>query len=122
MSNLRFRQIHLDFHTSPNIPEIGEAFDIQQWQKILKKGHVNSITAFATCHHGWSYYDTKVGQMHPHLKFDLLRAQFDASKAIDVNVPIYLTAGLNNWASKNHPEWREIGFDGRTAHLGEHFK
>src|SRR5690606_32367034 len=47
------------------------------------------------------------------LKFDLLRAQFDACKQIDVNVPIYLTAGVNNWASHAHPEWREIGHDGR---------
>jgi hypothetical protein len=27
MPNLRFRQIHLDFHTSPHIPGIGEKFD-----------------------------------------------------------------------------------------------
>ena len=27
MSPLRFRQVHLDFHTSPAIPEIGVDFD-----------------------------------------------------------------------------------------------
>ncbi len=113
MHNLRFRQIHLDFHTSPHIPEIGAAFDKQKWQKTLQAGHVDSITCFAVCHHGWSYYDTEVGERHPHLDFDLLRAQFDACKEIDVNVPIYITAGVNNWASEKHPEWREVGYDGR---------
>ena len=30
MQELRFRQIHLDFHTSPHIPGIGEKFDKKQ--------------------------------------------------------------------------------------------
>lgn len=113
MHKLRFRQVHLDFHTSPAIPGIGSSFDRKQWQDTLKAGHVDSITAFAKCHHGWSYHETKVGKMHPHLDFDLLRAQFDASKEIDVNVPIYLSAGLDNCITEEHPEWQEIGFDGR---------
>ncbi len=55
MYRLRFRQVHLDFHTSPVIPDIGVRFDKQQWQASLKRGHVNSITCFAICHHGWNY-------------------------------------------------------------------
>lgn len=111
--DLRYRQVHLDFHTSPHITGIGEAFDQSHWQRTLRRAHVDSITLFATCHHGYAYYDTSVGQRHPHLGFDLLRRQFDATKAIDINVPIYLTAGVNNWASHHHPEWREVGADGR---------
>lgn len=110
---LPFRQVHLDFHTSPHIPGIGAAFDEKRFVDTLKKGHVNSVTMFATCHHGWSYYETKVGEMHPRLDFDLLSRQFKAVKAAGINAPIYLTAGVNNWASANHPEWREIGADGR---------
>jgi len=110
---LRYRQVHLDFHTSPHIKDIGCDFDPEQWQRALKVGEVDSITCFATCHHGYAYYDTEVGERHPHLAFDLLRKQFDASKAIGVNVPIYLTAGINNWAAANHPEWREIDHEGR---------
>ena len=90
MYNLRFRQVHLDFHTSPAIDNIGKSFDKKQWQEALKIGHINSITCFAKCHHGWSYYDTRVGKRHPHLQFNLLRAQYDAAKEIDVNVPLYL--------------------------------
>jgi len=108
MHKLRFRQVHLDFHTSPDIPGIGEKFDKENWQQTLKDARVDSITCFATCHHGYAYYKTEAGEMHPHLKFDLLRAQFDACKEIDVNVPIYLTAGANTWAGDKHPEWQEI--------------
>jgi len=112
---LRFRQIHLDFHTSGHIPGIGSSFHKKSYQETLKKACVNSVTTFATCHHGWSYYKTSVGHMHPELKFDLLRAQYDACREIDINVPIYLTAGVNNWAARNHPEWREVNSDGKYA-------
>ncbi len=115
MHHLRFRQIHMDFHTSPHIDGIGAKFDKKQWQETLKKAAVNSVTTFATCHHGWSYYTTNVGQMHPHLKFDLLRAQFDASKEIDVNVPIYLTAGVNNMCAHDHPEWQYVDDQNKLA-------
>jgi len=109
---LRFRQVHLDFHTSPQIPGIGEKFDKKQWQDALKTGHVDSITCFSKCHHGWSYHPTCVGQMHPHLSFDLLRAQMDASKEIGVNVPIYISAGVDNMMAEERPEWREISIEG----------
>lgn len=111
--NLRFRQIHLDFHTSPEIPGIGAEFDKKQWQDALRLGHVNSITSFSKCHHGWSYHPTKVGKMHPDLNFDLLRAQMDAAKEIDVNVPIYISAGVDNVMGVEHPEWRQISIEGR---------
>lgn len=108
-----FRQVHLDFHTSGDITGVGDGFDRTKWQETLIQGRVNSITCFATCHHGWSYFDTEIGERHPGLSFDLLAAQFEACKEIGVNVPIYLTAGVNNWASHHHPEWREVGHDGR---------
>ncbi len=109
---LRFRQVHLDFHTSPKIPEIGAKFDRAQWQEALRTGHVNSITCFSKCHHGWSYHPTSVGKMHPHLGFDLLRAQMDASREIGVNVPVYLSAGLDNAMAEERPDWREITVEG----------
>jgi len=113
MYKLRFRQVHLDFHTSEKIPGIGEAFDKKHWQETLKKSRVNSITCFSKCHHGWSYHPTEVGKTHPQLKFDLLRAQIDACKEIDVNVPVYVSAGVDNVASYEWPQWREVGADGR---------
>ena len=70
--SLRFRQVHLDFHTSEHIEDIGKKFDKKQFQTALKKGHINSITLFSKCHHGWAYHPSKANEMHPHLDFDLL--------------------------------------------------
>ena len=75
MSNITFVFVRSTSTSSSDVPGIGESFDKKQWQDALKLGHVNSVTAFSKCHHGWSYHPTKVGKMHPHLGFDLLRAQ-----------------------------------------------
>jgi len=109
---LRFRQVHLDFHTGPAIPEIGARFNKKQFQEALTVGHVDSITCFSSGHHGWSYHPTEVGRMHPNLEFDLLAAQMEACREIDVKVPVYLTAGVDNVAAEAHPEWREISPEG----------
>lgn len=114
MHHLRFRQVHLDFHTSPVIPCIGLGFDKDEWQATLRAGHVDSITLFAKCHHGWHYHLTQVGKLHPNLSFDLLRAQFDACKEININAPIYLSAGLDDAILEDHPEWQCQYVDGTT--------
>ena len=56
---MRFRQVHLDFHTSEAIPGIGKAFDKKQFQHMLRTGHVDSVTVFSKCHHGWAYHPSE---------------------------------------------------------------
>jgi len=99
------RQVHLDFHTSEFIPGIGEKFDKKQWQEALKTGHINQINIFSKCHHSWSYYPTKVGKMHPNLKFDLLGAQIEACHEIGVKCPIYYSVGWSATEAAEHPDW-----------------
>lgn len=105
MQELRFRQIHLDFHTSGLLERIGEEFHKEEFQNAMKTGHVDSITLFSKCHHGWSYHPTKVNKIHPHLHFDLLKVQMEACREIDVKTPVYLSAGLDEKEAVSHPEW-----------------
>lgn len=102
---LRKRQIHLDFHTSELVP-VGNNFSKEQFQENLKAGHVDSITVFSKCHHGWSYHPTEANEMHPMLKFDLLGAQLEACKEIGVNAPVYISAGFDEKEYLKRPEWR----------------
>ncbi len=102
---LRNRQVHLDFHTSGLLP-VGKKFSKEQFQSALKAGHVNSITVFSKCHHGWSYHPTAANEMHPELNFDLLGAQLEACKEIDVNAPVYISAGFDEKEFVKRPEWR----------------
>lgn len=104
MKPLRYRQIHLDFHTSECIPGIGKQFDKKQFQEALKAGHVDSITIFSKCHHGWAYHPSTANEMHPGLDFDLLGAQLEACREIDVNAPVYISAGFDTKYANRHPD------------------
>ena len=106
--HLRFRQVHLDFHTSPDIPGIGSKFNKKEWQDTLKAAHIDSITIFAKCHHGVSYHPTKVGITHPNLTCNLLDEQYKACKEIGVNAPIYISAGIDMAILEDHPSWRWV--------------
>jgi hypothetical protein len=114
-AELPFRQVHLDFHTSPLIPDVARDWDAAHFVETLKAAHVNSVTCFAKCHHGMSYYDTQAGTRHPSLGFDLLRAQIDACHAAGIRVPIYYSIVWENHAAEQHPEWQQRTRDGRPA-------
>ena len=108
------RQIHLDFHTSGHLNDVGSDFNKEDFQAALQAGQVDAINLFAKCHHSWSYYPTEVGQMHPHLDFDLLGAQIEACREIGVKVQLYYTFGWSAGDAEAHPDWcvrdREGGF------------
>ena len=104
MNKLPFRQVHLDFHTSGAIDGIGSMFEKEQFKRCLKKGHVNSITIFAKCHHGWAYFPSETNEMHPGLKFDLLSAMLEACEEAGVAAPIYISAGFDEKYAVEHPD------------------
>lgn len=104
---LRKRQVHLDFHTNGTLP-VGKSFSKEQFQAALKAGHVDSVTVFSKCHHGWSYHPTHVNEIHPGLDFDLLGAQLEACREIGVNAPVYISAGFDEKEYVKHPEWHHV--------------
>lgn len=123
---MNFRQIHLDFHTSECIDNIGSEFSKENFQEALKRGHINSITLFSKCHHGWAYHPSEKNEQHPNLHFDLLGAEIEAAHEIGVKTPIYISAGLDEKMARRHPEWLLRNKDESTtwapdfAHDGYH--
>lgn len=98
------RQVHLDFHTSEHIKGIGSKFSKEQFISCLKKGHINSITVFAKCHHGVAYFPSKTIHPHPYLEIDLLSEMLDACREAGVEAPVYISAGLDMQYVFEHPE------------------
>lgn len=114
--NLRFRQVHLDFHTSPDIEAIGSEFDAEEFASILQKAHIDSITCFARCHHGMLYYDSKAfpERIHPHLtNKNLLKEQIEACHRRNIRVPIYITVQWDQYTADEHPEWLAVDSEGK---------
>lgn len=115
---MKFRQVHLDFHTSEHIGEIGSKFEKKQFQEALIKGHIDSVTLFSKCHHGYAYHPSMSNQMHPGLKFDLLAAQIEAAHEIGVKANVYLSVGFDEKVVRRHPGWR---FESKD-HVFDNFK
>jgi len=111
------RQIHLDFHTSPAIPEVGSGFDAREFAATLKSASVNSVTIFAKCHHGYTYYPSQVCAVHPSMApgRDLLGEQIQALHREGIRCPIYITVGWDALAAQNHPDWQAMFKDGHFA-------
>ena len=109
--------VHLDFHTSPDIENIGKNFNKEEFTKTLIEAKVDLMTVFAKCHHGYSYYPTKIGTMHPNLNFNLLKEEIEAIHAAGAKAPIYITMGWSKLDADNHPEWHHINFFTKRAHI-----
>lgn len=105
---LRFRQVHLDFHTSEHIPDVGRDFDPEAFADTLAAAHVDSVTCFARCHHGWLYYDSKAMPecVHPNLKNrDLLKQEIEACHRRGIRVPVYTTVQWDDRVAGEHSDW-----------------
>ncbi len=113
----RQRQIHLDFHTSQWFSDVGADFNARDFAQTMKLAHVNSVTTFAKCCHGYLYFDTAVPARHPGLKkgLDLTTAQVDALHAEDIRAPLYISVLFDDLAGDTHPEWIARNPDGSNV-------
>ena len=111
------RTVHLDFHTGPDVPGVGCDFDADRFARTFREAHVDSVTVFATCHHGHAYYRTDHPCRHPNLApdLDLTGSQIEALHRAGLRAPIYITGQINEYAANTHPEWVAIDPDGRRV-------
>ena len=112
----RFRKIHLDFHNSAHVPRIGERFDPDEFGDTLLAGHVDAVVVFAKDMHGYFYYPTTLGPVHPGLDFDLMGAQIAACRARNIKVSAYYCVTWDHYLAERHPEWLVWKRD-RTTYL-----
>ncbi|GGG08194.1 alpha-amylase family protein [Paenibacillus abyssi] len=101
------RTVHLDFHTGPQVPEIGKDFDAKAFVQSFKEARVDSVTLFAMCHHGHLYYNTPHPARHPGMAADLhlLEQQVEALHQAGIRAPIYISVQCNEYAANKHPDW-----------------
>ncbi|MBQ8432708.1 MAG: alpha-L-fucosidase [Clostridia bacterium] len=105
------RCVSIDFHTSHLIPGIGSQFDKQKFAETFQSAHAQQVLVFAKCHHGYTYYPTTIGTMHPNLNFDLLGNQLDALRSVGIKAPIYITAGWSKLDADAHADWLHMRYE-----------
>ena len=99
------RCMHLDFHNAPDIKNIGADFRGGEFAGTLKNANVQMVTFFAKCVFGLSYYPTKVGIIHPHLKIDLLGEALKACHKKNIKLNAYICVCWDNHLGREHPEY-----------------
>ncbi len=122
MKQLPPRQIHLDFHTSENIPDIGASFDPDAFAGTARAAGISSMTVFARGHHGWMYYPSRQFPelVHPRLAYrNLLPDQVRALHSVGIKAPVYITVQWDYRHAVTRPEWLIRKKDG--AHEGGPF-
>lgn len=115
MFEIKERQVHMDFHLSGEVPNVGANFDEDAFITRLKKSHINAVTVFAKCHHGYFYYRDSAYAVHPHLKTDLLPRQLAACEKAGIETAVYVSAGFDEVLAEQHRDWVYRGKDGSTA-------
>ncbi|WP_199728638.1 alpha-L-fucosidase [Cohnella faecalis] len=112
VNEVKFRQIHLDFHTSELIEGVGNDFDAERFAATLDEARVDSINLFVRCHHGMMYYDSKKfsERVHLHLKGrDILKQQAEACRKRGIHVNLYITVRWDVYSYTEHPNgWRSM--------------
>lgn len=111
-----WRKVHLDFHNSKHVPKIGAQFNADEWGDRLVSGNVSGIVVFAKDMHGYFYYPSKYGPVHPGLSFDLLGEQVKACRKRKIAVYAYYCTTWDNYLADTHHEWLVINRDG-SNHL-----
>jgi len=113
------RTVHLDFHTGPDVPDVGSDFDATKFGDAFSAAHVDSVTVFAKCHHGHLYYNTERAERHPSLPdgLDLLGEQIEALHSRGIRAPIYLSVQVDEYAANQHPEWVAREEDTRSVKM-----
>ncbi len=115
-TNHPWRKVHLDFHNSAFMPGVGEAFDAEEFGDRLLQAHVDAIAVFAKDMHGYFYYPSAYGPVHPSLTRDLLGQQVEACRSRNIKVYAYYCVTWDNYLAEHHPEWLVFKRD-RTTYL-----
>lgn len=111
-----WRKVHQDFHNTPYVGKIGERFDADEFGGRLLEARVNGIVVFAKDMHGYFYYPSRYGPVHPGLSFDLLKRQVEACRKRRIAVYAYYCTTWDHYLAENHPEWLVVKRD-RTTYL-----
>lgn len=105
------RQIHLDFHTPGFVP-VADEFNAKSFYDTLEAAKVNSISFFAKCHHGYSYFKSKIGTPHPGMTRDMFGEAAREAEKRGMGFLSYFSLNVDEVIAELHPEWVALFRDG----------
>lgn len=113
----QYRGYIIDHH-SPDPPVMRfDRLDPQEHLARYKDANLDHVWLFTKGHHGEAYYPTKVGRMHPGLKFDYVKTMSELLRREKIAFHAYYSVGYDTWAAKRHPDWAILEETGKPARM-----
>jgi hypothetical protein len=109
-----WRKVHLDYHNTEHLPRLAQDFDADAFGERLRSAHVDAVVVFAKDMHGYFYYPSRFGPVHPGLSHDLLGEQVAACRARSIDVSAYYCVTWDHHLARTRPEWLVRKRDGST--------
>lgn len=111
-----YRRHLLDMHIDDWAEKFLSEFDEYNYLKNLKKAHIQCAMIYLQSHIGLCNFPTKVSREHnAFVKNQKIINLVKLCRKNDINVVGYYSLIHNNWAEENHPEWRMVKENGRSA-------
>lgn len=100
-----FRKVHLDFDTPEYVYDVGQKFSAGKFIEELNKAKVQAVQFYAKGADGRSFYDTRIGIKHGHLRTDLLREISEACHENGIKIMFYYSCGVDDYMARAHSNW-----------------
>ena len=113
----KYKKYSLDMHVNVTRDEFLKQFDPEALAKDIISTGAEAGMMYIQSHYGYSYWPTKVGEMHPGLigNEDAFKRLYDEMHKGGMDVDVYFSMIYNNWAYDHHPEWRIKDIDGHYS-------
>lgn len=115
--NSSIRRHLCDMHIDDWNPEFLSAFSPEDYLENLKKAKIQNAMLYFQSHVGLCYYPTKTGKMHRAFagREDAMKRLAELCRREGIAVTGYYSLIYNNWAYRQHPDWRIVDKNGNAS-------
>lgn len=111
-----YRRHLLDMHIEDWNDKFLSEFDPEEYCDNLKRAKIQCAMIYLQSHVGLCNFPTKVCREHKAFCGNgKMKALIDGCKKNNINVVAYYSLIHNNWAEINHPDWKMIEKNGKSA-------
>ena len=100
--NKTYRMMEWESHTPP---EANFDIDVEGAMKASRDAGAECVMLYTQDCWGYSFYPSKVTEMHPHLTYDLFGKEVELAHKMGISVAAYYCLQFNNQVVLNHPDW-----------------
>ncbi len=115
------KKLHFDMHTPQTVANVGGKLDIEKYVEAIKLSGTQSVTLFARCAYGFTYFYTDYSCPHPSMDKDLFGEICTALRKEGIDVTAYFAiCRISDYDMKRNPQkkdWLSFDENGKERNL-----